>query len=120
MLAALGKDFKEQQSRLIEADASVAEMTSTAGEMQALLSWLTAAHAEESAARQAFEHQVLFPTSANLQSSRQALAFKCKQNLCGAGFTMIQGPVDRSWKHLQGKISCRAQAKEIFQRGTFI
>lgn len=60
MLAALGKDFKEQQSRLIEADASVAEMTSTAGEMQALLSWLTAAHAEESAARQAFEHQVLF------------------------------------------------------------
>ena len=59
MLAALGKDFREQQSRLIEADASVAEMTSTAGEMQALLSWLTAAHAEESAARQAFEHQVL-------------------------------------------------------------
>lgn len=67
MLAALGKDFKEQQSRLIEADASVAEMTSTAGEMQALLSWLTAAHAEESAARQAFEHQVMFCTSAVCQ-----------------------------------------------------
>ena len=59
MLAALGEDFREQQARLLQADASVAEMASNAGEMQAMLSWLTTAHAEESAARQAFEHQVL-------------------------------------------------------------
>ncbi len=58
MLAALGEDFREQQKRLLDADASVAEMTCNAGEMQSMLSWLTAAHAEESASRQAFEHQV--------------------------------------------------------------